>query len=413
MPEPRTESRPSQVTVLSGFAILTSFLLVIAAYDSLGQIASVDMRHKTESYLGTGGGSGLTISVDRAIQTMHVLTLIAGGLAAAAFVLAIYVLRRHNGARVALTAVSALLLLDFLALARMNAAGEMGILPLALAGVSVMLWSPRVRDWFGGTGGSTAPAAPVARVSDPRTQPPPEPSPDGSVPAAPQPPPPPRPASVPYGQLPPPSARLGQAPPPAPGAPSYPYPPPGPPQPLHNPGGHVPPPGSGRPRRPGSVLAAAVITWVSAGLAFLGSIPMMVMVFGARSELVDQIESNPAMMEQLKSSGLSDVNAVVDLVAVIAVIIPLWSLAAIALAVFAFRGANWARLLLATSAGAVGSLALIGVLSLLVVPGSPAADAMVLLLFVAATVTATVLLFMPTSNRFFGSRPGGGNRPVW
>ena len=107
---------------------------------------------------------------------------------------------------------------------------------------------------------------------------------------------------------------------------------------------------------------------------------------------------------QLQKSGNADVlGSVDDLVVVaqvLAVLAALWCLSACALAVFAFLGHGWARIMLAVSAIVAGMLSLLAVISF---PGF-------LVLTLAATVVA-VLLLRGDSGRWYAAARGQSQHP--
>jgi hypothetical protein len=322
MSESGTLPRPRQVTVVGGFAILASVLLVISVFDAMTSVRSVESRRAVEDFLSKSPGSGLGISVDQAVDLMRTLVFITGALAAMVFVLAIYVLQRHNGARIALTVVAGALVVVASPIA--------GFLPITIAVAAAMLWSPPVRDWFAGRipQPQTVSPRPVAPPAVMHTEPdvPSAPS-EGSEPVAPTPPP----AAYPFG------APTGGVTPPA-----YPYgqPPMAPP-----PTGAYPPPAATAPRRPMTVLVAGILT-ISGAILALGFFGLLAVALAT-----DEAGFRRSLREDpnFSTSGLSE-DGVVRFMWVLVVAILVWSVVAIVLAVFAMLGAQWARILLTISA---------------------------------------------------------------
>ena len=97
---------------------------------------------------------------------------------------------------------------------------------------------------------------------------------------------------------------------------------------------------------------------------------------------------------------LGSVDDLVVVAQVLAVLAALWCLSACALAVFAFLGHGWARIMLAVSAIVAGMLSLLAVISF---PGF-------LVLTLAATVVA-VLLLRGDSGRWYAAARGQSQHP--
>ncbi len=133
--------RPRPVTTAAFLVVAGSVLLVFTLMETLGSLRSTDMRQSVEEILAEPPGNGLGVSVDQVLDAMHVLGLVAGALAAAAFVLGIFVWQGHRGARTALTVVTVLLVMTM---------PVSGVMPVLLAIAIGMLWSRPARDWFNG-----------------------------------------------------------------------------------------------------------------------------------------------------------------------------------------------------------------------------------------------------------------------
>ena len=402
MPDQQTEPRPFLVSVLGWFSVGASLLVVLAVYEYLGRMETIEFQRGVETWLSAGDGAGVALSADQLTEFLRIVALGTGALAASAVVLSVFVMQRHNGARIGLTVVAALLLMSY----RMT-----GSLSFIVAAAATMLWSPRIREWFAPSIGSArTPGASttVLSVDDPNTKPShpsgDEPTPDEgtTTPSGEMPPPPPGspasapppPATSPYGQAPPPPG----PPPPGPSA----YPPPGvtpaPPPGMYPPGapGMPPPAFGGRPPRPSSVLVAAVLTWVSAGLTLMVSLLALFEVVALRSELINQIESSPQLQGQQ-----FDAASLTTGIGVAAAVLAVWSLSAVVLAIFVFRGQNWARILLAISAGITALVSLVTILA--IVP----------FFTLVSSVTVLVLLFVSRSNQYFRGQTAGSSLPVW
>jgi amino acid transporter len=327
MSESGTLPRPRQVTVVGGFAILASVILVIIVFDAMNNVRSVESRRAVEDFLSKSPGSGLGLSVDEAVDLMRTLVFITGALSAMAFVLAIYVLQRHNGARIALTVVAGALVVVASPIA--------GFLPITIAVAAAMLWSPPVRDWFAGRAPRPPRAVPPPPVAPPAAPPavthaepdlPAAPS-EGSEPAAPPPPPAAYPFGAPTGGVTPPTHAYGQ--------------PPMAPPPM----GAYPPPAAMAPRRPMTVLIAGILTIVGAILA-LGFFGLLALALATDEEgFRRSLREEP----DFSTSGLSE-DGVVTFMWFLIVVIVVWSVVAVVLAVFAMLGAQWARILLTISA---------------------------------------------------------------
>ncbi|WP_206063176.1 hypothetical protein [Nocardioides sp. HDW12B] len=133
--------RPRQVTTASLLAVLGSVFLVFTLMDTLGSLRGSDMRESIEEILAEPPGDGLGVSVEQVLDALHVLGLVAGALAATAFVLGIFALQGHRGARLGLTIVTGLLVLTM---------PVSGVMPVLLAIAVGMYWSRPSRDWFDG-----------------------------------------------------------------------------------------------------------------------------------------------------------------------------------------------------------------------------------------------------------------------
>jgi hypothetical protein len=310
-----------------GMVVVACVLVVLTLFDAMSSVRSTE-------------------TPDQLRGVLRGLVLASGALAAAGAVLGVYALRRHRGARLGLTVTAGLLLFSSLALA--------DPLPVVVAVGAGMLWSQEARDWFDGR----SRREPVERSAVPPAPPaPPEP------PAAPDAVPPADPYAGPSAG---PSTGLSTG---------------------HYPGSYAPShawPGPATPQRPSGVTVAAWLTWVFCGLTALVFVVVVAEILGARDQLLSSLHRNPALPPSWDDRHILAGLWVASAVGIF------WSLAAIALAVLAFRRVQLGRIGLVVSAlvsAVVAGVTLVGLLN------------------AAAAVTVVVLLFSGRANAWYAGRP--------
>ncbi|WP_134740253.1 hypothetical protein [Nocardioides sp. 503] len=177
---------------------------------------------------------------------------------------------------------------------------------------------------------------------------------------------------------------FGTPPPPPYGQPTpNPY---GSPQPgAYNPAYAPVPPDAGR--RPGTVTAAAVLTWVGSAIALLSLAFLLVAVMAGMDEYYEGFEDSASGWTRDEISTFTIIFAGIGIV---------WSLVAIVLAFFVVRGANWARIVLTISAAVAIPLCVLTALAVLPV------------LNLIMCIAAIVLLYVGRGNEWF--RAGGQRR---
>jgi hypothetical protein len=358
--------RPRPVTMASVMTVVGSVILVVSLVDTLGRLRTPETRRSIDDFLAEPPGDGLGMDTAQIVEVMRGLAYASGVLAAVTLVLGVFVAQRHHGARIGLTVAAALLLLTM---------PVAGLMPLFVAVAVGVLWSRPSRDWFAGR-----PAAmTVPALSE--QGPPPSPFPYGGGagqsggagsdrPVDPPPAWPQQPAE-------PPVAPVWQQQPP-PGWPSAPVPAPG--------------------KRPVTVTVAAVLTWLGAGATAALAALTGIVVAAAPDTVVEEFD------RIADDSGADLALNRQELLAtawVTVAILLVWSLAAILLAVLAFRRSNAGRILLAISAAMTALFSLISILS--IIP-------LVTLLMGIATV---VLLFTGGANAWYrrDSRPPAAQQP--
>ena len=350
MEDQQRSHRPPQVTAAAAAVIGGALLLFFSGFDVMNNLQTVDNRARLAHLLGSGGARDFGWTVDDLVSWMHAATLVTGAAAAAAVVLGWFALRRHQGARLGLAAVALVLLVC--------APFSGGILAAFVVVAIAMLWSGPARDWFAGrpvrqrvaAGTSSARPGPSAFVAQEERG-----DASGEVPPAP---------ATPPASTPPPSQGFGDRPVapsgPAPQQPasypsaSYPaaYPPA--PQPQGGPPAWPAAPGPEEAdRRPGTVVAACVITWVFSALALAGCAVLAARLGSDAAGLVRYVQRN---VPSASAQGQLDPAVIKSALWVSFFFYSLWAVAACVLAVLAWRRHQWARILLVVSALVVGLL---------------------------------------------------------
>lgn len=382
MSEPTSLPRPRQVTLAGWLITGGSALVVLSLFEQMAGLNSLETRESVEQFLADVPGTGLDVS--GALDLLRAMMLVSGGCAAAAVVLGVHVLRRSNGARVALSVLAVPLFVTGLLTG--------GVLSSVVAGAVVLLWLEPSRDWFAGR---------PARELEPRQRP--ESRDDAAASAredarsAPADGPAWTPRPHPGFGAAPGSGTSGSSQAPTPehaGVPTGAPVPPGAPPPHGEPAPYAPPVTYGAPphpapaRRPAAVLWACVLTWVCSGLA-AAMMGLVAVVVAAAPDLVfDQLQQqNPELAGSTTQASLASAAYVVGGVTVV------WSAVACVLAVLVFRRRPWARVALVGCATGAGAVLVLGVVS-----------SFVLVLPLAACVATVVLLMRPDVRRWSAGR---------
>lgn len=353
-------SRPSQVTLAGWLSMVGSALVVVLVFDQLAGLHTLETRATVEKFLSEPPGSDLGVDADGILALMRTAAMVAAGCATAAAILGYQVLRRSRSARMALTVVAVPLFLAGLVTG--------GFVSTMVAASAVMLWMRPARDWFDGVT-RPAPAAFEAPTAGPPAPPP-------AAPAD-----PPTATHVPQ-------VHSAPAHPSAFGAP------------------YAAAPGAARVQdpstRPGAVAVACALTWITSGLTVLGLGLTGLLLALQPDTLLDEVHrQNPDLAQQ----GVTDQMLVGVTYAMLAAI-GLWCLAAIVLGILAFRGAEWARILLVVSAATAAALSLVGtVVGAFLLLGTLVASAVTIGLLVRPDVRAW---FSARSSR---STPAGADPP--
>jgi hypothetical protein len=374
--------RPRQVTIGGWVIAVASAVLVVTVFDTMANLHTVDTRDRLTEALTSGSLKDLGISLDTALSFVRGALFVAGAAAAVTGVLGIFVLQRHQAARVVLTvaAVPVVLTSPF--------AG--GFLGVVIGGAVALLWTEPARDWFAGRPVRQREPAPAASRSpwtspdrvdgaDDR-RPPRLPAPPAGTPSA-----APRPMSG-WGQV--------SGPTPDPG-PAYPdqarsWPPP-----AYPAGSTAHPPAAVGSKPPYAVRLACALTWIFSGLTAIAYLVVIVGLAVDRGKILDLVRDNPGV----RDTSLTDGELVGALVAASAVVI-LWCLAACLLALLTWRRHGWARSLLLVSVGVAG------LVELAALPYS--------LLHVAACVVVFgLLLRVPAREWFHGGGGSAAPAPGW
>ncbi len=156
------------------------------------------------------------------------------------------------------------------------------------------------------------------------------------------------------------------------------------------------PPGGDPDKRPGTVLAASIITIIFSGLGlvFFGLVTIVLAV--ARGQIIDEMEKqldDQAAFEDFTANDLANVLIVVF------AIFAIWCLITIVTAVLAMRGKNWARIVTVISA------AVSAVFSLLAITSGLSALSLI------AAIAAIVLYFTGGAGDWY-RRQGSGASPT-
>lgn len=312
MPDPAGLTRPRQVTMAGWTTIIGSALVVVAVFETMAGLNSIETREAVEKFLAEPGAAGLGLDVPGALTALRVTATIAAGCAAAAAILGFHVLKGNKGARVGLSVIAVPLFFAGFVVG--------GFLSSLVAASAALLWLAPSRAWFNG-----------------------EEPPSGAAPAT-------RPPAAPFA--PPDRPRADQQ---APTSAT-----------SSNP---VAAPALRRPSyvdRPNAVVVACVLTWVLCTLAVVLTV-MGAWLVAANPDLVwSQLErQDPALLERGLTQRALEVSTQLTAVAA-----TLWSAAAAAFAALAYRRVPWARVALMVSAGLAGLVCLVASLGslLLVVP---------------------------------------------
>ncbi len=385
----KQSARPSKVTLGASLGGASCFVLIFTLFDTLGRLRGVEMRSSIEEQLAEPPFDTLGLSAEQVLEVMRAVAFVDGALAAAGLVLSVFLFRRHQGARYGFSAVALLLLLT---------APVAGLLAFLTAAAAVMLWSEESRAWFAGReprparerGGSQEsssspggwPFAPGERhgASDRGDgeagtgavggSPPTSPSTSApQPPAAGAPQPPPYSGSfaesgsqqsgvtaVADAQEPEPGSEAqptDQATSQQPGlygAPGSPYFPPSGPQ----PGSYGAPPRS----RPGTVTAAAVLTFLGSLLGLGLGLLLLVALAADPEAIQDAVRKDPSF----ETLGW-DVDQVIAVLWFFGAVLVGWSIIGLLLGVFVMRRQTWARWTLLVSALMTALLSLMAILS--------------------------------------------------
>jgi hypothetical protein len=333
MTDSKALARPPQVTMAGWVTIVGSVFVVLAMYDAVANLRTIETRERVSDLLSEPPLDGSGLDVDQWLSIMNGVFLVGAACAATTGILGWYVMQRSHPARLALTVVTVPLFVTGL---------FSGAFTTSLVAVSAMLlWTRPSRDWFNGKAPAPVPA--------PRSSLPPTPSDQSSAP----------PSAPLYG---PPPAWPSQPGPPPPG-----QSPPGQPPVWQQPYARFPPPAA--PARPRALLQACIVTWVVAGIV-LATTALAFIVFAADPGIVDMMrERDPSAVEDLNMS-----DAELRTTALIGIgVIAAWAASAVVLAFLAYRRQNWARICLIISAVTSSLLAL--TTASLVVPLLPVAAA--------------------------------------
>lgn len=317
--------RPGQATLAGWLIVLGSLLTVVTAWDQIAGLRSLDTRERVEEVLAEPPLAGSGIGLDSILTLMHVMALVTGAIAAAAVILGWHVLQRNKQARLALTVIAAPLFF-----AGMFGGGFWSTLSAVAV---VLLWMSPTRDWFDGVS-PTKREALDSGDPDQKSYVAPAPPEAPTAPATPTAPSTSTPSTAGPARL------SAQQPPPWTGA--------------------VAPPTKAAPtRRPGAVMAAAVLTWVGSGFTALMMLASAVTATANPDLILDQVrkqaESDPAMQDV---AGLYTADVIIASAWIMAVLVALVCVAAGVFAVFAIRRHSWARIALMISAG-VSALSLL------------------------------------------------------
>jgi hypothetical protein len=331
-------ARPRQLTMAGWFVVVASVMLVITVYSSIASLNSVETRDRVTDWLGTPTGQDLGLSVTDALSGLRAALMVSGLCAAAAAVLGVFVLQRHRGARIGLTVVAVPILLANLMTAPLTG----GLLGALIAAATVVLWTEPARDWFAGR--------PVRQATDPapgegRRESRPE-APAQQPPVGPPAPTPPQAPPVDLSQGPSgePPATSGYGQRPSQQQVSVPReqwaPPTGPPITWQQqPPAAVP--------MPVMVKLACALTWVFSGIVALIYVVMLFVLVVAKDDIVDYVTGLPEWRQSNLDPGM-----LMPLLWLGSLLFLAWSVGALVLAFFTWRRQNWARYLLAASAGA-------------------------------------------------------------
>jgi hypothetical protein len=330
-----SQPRPAQATLAGALIIGGSAVVVLTAWQRISTLHTIEVQEELRRALTAPPFSGLGLSMDDWTTVVRVLCMIAAGSATAATILGFQVYKRSTSARLALTLLAPLILIGGLGTAGFFA-------PMVVAGIT-LLWLQPTRDWYAGR--------PWLELFQQRRA-----AALGQVPGQPAAPPVQAPAG---GQQPEGEGQLRV---------------------------DVPPPPVRRPR-PSALVWACVLTWVGSGLSVLGLGLMAATMAGQRDELMDELRDQQG--EVLEASGLTE-SQVLTGVYVMVALLALWAIGAMVLAGFAFVGHNWARITLAVSAAASGSLFL-----LMALAGPP------LIVLVAVSAASLWLLLRPDVAAWF------------
>ncbi|UYM07051.1 hypothetical protein [Solicola gregarius] len=359
--------RPQKVTMACLLAGVGSLVVLISFTVMLADWVPAELRTQVEQVIDEPPLSTYDLQTSQVLEWLRLGLMAGAAIAVAAVILAVYAARRHRGARIGLTVVSGVSSLAFVP------AGLTGLLPAAMAvGCVILLWSRESNEWFNPEKAArraereqateAANAAPPAHAAT--EQAPPEQQPPAYEP---------RPADVPFGSpQPPPYARR----PPYAGAQPY---------------AAVPPPARTT-RLPGTVLAAVLTAAIISGLVALVAAIVVAGYAASPGDLGRELLSQPTLednpqIEDLGWSAETLGRAVVYTMAALLVL----SVAALGAALLMLRRSNTARIVLVVLAGIA-----IVVSAIATIAGIPT---------IAAAVAVIVLVFRPSANAYFRSRP--------
>ncbi|OIJ24466.1 hypothetical protein [Nocardioides luteus] len=314
--------RPGQATLAGWLIVLASLFTVVAAWDQIAGLRSLDTRERVEEVLAEPPLAGSGIDLDSILDLMHVMALVTGAIAAAAVILGWHVLQRSKQARLALTVIAAPLFF-----AGMFGGGFWS----TLAAVAViLLWMSPTRDWFDGVTPAKREALDTGDPDQTSYVAPTAPATPTEVPTA---SPTATPGETQPGTTTGPARLAEQQPPPWTGAVAHPT-------------------KAAPRRRPGAVMAAAVLTWIGSGFTALMMLASAVTATANPDVILEQVrkqaESDPNMREV---AGLYTADIIIASAWVMAVLVTIVCVAAAVFAAFAVRRHSWARVALMISAG--------------------------------------------------------------